>query len=199
MWLAVLLLILGVRTANLDSGNCYTWGLRDFPQSPIDGAIILKVTPTFHIFAHSSYVIVLLTPRNIVLLENLTGSQLAKKFSAFYGTRSFIIAFTISRHCVNVYWLIILCSYGTSQENSRTAERMGAQLFDMYRSRRNILGTVRMTWFKFHSEDPLILDATVQNLLAQVAWRPGFVKPWKDVYIKHTRMSRPALSQPSLL
>jgi len=29
-----------------------------------------------------------------VVLENLTGSQLVKKFSAFYGTRKFITAFT---------------------------------------------------------------------------------------------------------
>jgi hypothetical protein len=36
----------------------------------------------------------LLTPWNRVLLENLTGSQLVKKFPAFYGTRRFITAFT---------------------------------------------------------------------------------------------------------
>jgi len=34
-----------------------------------------------------------------------------------------------------------------------------------------------MTQFKFHTEDPQILRATVQNLLAQVDWLPGFVKP----------------------
>jgi len=33
-----------------------------------------------------------------VLLEKLTGSQLVTKFSAFYGTRSFITAFTSARH-----------------------------------------------------------------------------------------------------
>ena len=33
-----------------------------------------------------------------VLLEKLTGSQLVKKFPAFYGTRSFITAFTTARH-----------------------------------------------------------------------------------------------------
>ena len=36
----------------------------------------------------------LLTPWSRVLLERLTGSQLDKKFSAFYGTRRFITAFT---------------------------------------------------------------------------------------------------------
>jgi len=32
-----------------------------------------------------------------VLLEKLTGSQLVKKFPAFYGTRKFITAFTTTR------------------------------------------------------------------------------------------------------
>ena len=36
----------------------------------------------------------LLTPWSRVLLEKLTGSQLVKKFPAFYGTRKFITAFT---------------------------------------------------------------------------------------------------------
>jgi hypothetical protein len=40
----------------------------------------------------------LLTPRNTVLLENLAGLQLVKKFPAFYGTRRFITAFTTARH-----------------------------------------------------------------------------------------------------
>ena len=40
----------------------------------------------------------LLTPWSRVLLEKLTGSHLIKKFSAFYGTRKFITAFTSARH-----------------------------------------------------------------------------------------------------
>jgi len=39
----------------------------------------------------------LLTPWSRVLLEKLTGLQLLKKFPAFYGTRKFVTAFTISR------------------------------------------------------------------------------------------------------
>jgi hypothetical protein len=39
-----------------------------------------------------------LTPWSRVLLENLTGLQLVKKFSAFYGTRRFITAFTSACH-----------------------------------------------------------------------------------------------------
>ena len=38
-----------------------------------------------------------LTPWSRVLLEKLTGSQLVKKFPAFYGTRMFITAFTSAR------------------------------------------------------------------------------------------------------
>jgi len=40
----------------------------------------------------------LLTPWCRVLLEKLTGLQLAKKFPAFHGTRRFIIALTSVRH-----------------------------------------------------------------------------------------------------
>jgi len=40
----------------------------------------------------------LLFPWSRVILENLTGSQLVKKFPVFYGTRRFITAFTRARH-----------------------------------------------------------------------------------------------------
>jgi len=40
----------------------------------------------------------ILTPWSTVLLEKLTGLQLVKKFSAFYGTRKFITVFTNARH-----------------------------------------------------------------------------------------------------
>jgi len=40
----------------------------------------------------------LLTPRCRVLLEKLTGLQLVKKFSAFYGIRRFITTLTSVRH-----------------------------------------------------------------------------------------------------
>jgi hypothetical protein len=38
------------------------------------------------------------TPWSRVLLENLTGPQLVKKFATFYGTPRFIIAFTNASH-----------------------------------------------------------------------------------------------------
>ena len=40
----------------------------------------------------------LLTPCSKVVLEELTASQLLKKFPAFYGTQRFITAFTSARH-----------------------------------------------------------------------------------------------------
>ena len=39
-----------------------------------------------------------LTPWSRVLLEKLTGSQLVKKYPAFYGTPRFITTFTSARH-----------------------------------------------------------------------------------------------------
>jgi len=39
-----------------------------------------------------------LTPWSTVLLEQLTVTQLVKKFLAFYGTRRFIAAFTNARY-----------------------------------------------------------------------------------------------------
>jgi hypothetical protein len=40
----------------------------------------------------------LLAPYITVLLEKLNGSQVVKKFPAFYGTHRFITAFTSARH-----------------------------------------------------------------------------------------------------
>jgi hypothetical protein len=46
----------------------------------------------------SELFLALLTARGTALLEKLTGSQLVKKFPAFYGTRRFITALTSVRH-----------------------------------------------------------------------------------------------------
>ena len=51
-----------------------------------------------HTYIHTYIHTYLLTTWNKVLLEKLTGSQLVKKFSAFYGNRTFITAFTGARH-----------------------------------------------------------------------------------------------------
>jgi hypothetical protein len=44
----------------------------------------------------------------------------------------------------------------------------GTQIFQKYRSHLQILGTRRVTWSKFHTEDWQILGAMVQNLVTQV-------------------------------
>ena len=51
-------------------------------------------------FSYCSFLVFtyLLTPWCRVLLEQLTGLQLVKKFPAFHGTRRFIIALTSVRH-----------------------------------------------------------------------------------------------------
>ena len=46
----------------------------------------------------------LLTPCSTVLFEKLTGSQLVKKFPAFYGTQRFITAFTSARQ-LSLSWV----------------------------------------------------------------------------------------------
>ena len=54
----------------------------------------------------------LLTPWSRVLLEKLTGSQLVKKFPAFYGSRRFIPASTSARH-MSLFWAVrcFLCEH----------------------------------------------------------------------------------------
>jgi len=57
---------------------------------------------TFNHSIHLIYIFIplthSLTPCSRVLLEKLIGSQLVKKFPAFYGTRKFITAFTSASH-----------------------------------------------------------------------------------------------------
>ena len=72
--------------------------LQNFQTEPQDycqhySASTLKhPSPSTYSLTHS------LTPCSRILLEKLTGSQLVKKFHIFYGTRSFITAFTTTRH-----------------------------------------------------------------------------------------------------
>jgi len=51
-----------------------------------------------HVMQFDYLLTYLLTPYSTALLETLTGSQLIKKFPAFYGTRRFITVFTSARH-----------------------------------------------------------------------------------------------------
>ena len=57
---------------------------------------IKKITIIIHVLTY--LLTYLLIPWCRVLLEKLTGSQLAKKFPAFYGPRRFITAVTSVHH-----------------------------------------------------------------------------------------------------
>ena len=58
----------------------------------------LKYIPSFLPSFLPSLLTYLHIPWSRVLLEKLTGLQLVKKCSAFYGTRKFVTAFTSARH-----------------------------------------------------------------------------------------------------
>jgi hypothetical protein len=73
---------------SLSSTSCYI--LRISHSSCFDYSLFLVSTTN-----HTPF---LLTPRCRVLLEQLTGLQLVKKFPSFHGTRRFITALTSDRH-----------------------------------------------------------------------------------------------------
>ena len=62
------------------------------PSSTLTTKIGSQITPI------TNYLLTYFTPCSRELLEKLIGSQLVKKFPAFYGTRRFITAFTNARH-----------------------------------------------------------------------------------------------------
>jgi hypothetical protein len=53
----------------------------------------------------------------------------------------------------------------------------GTQIFKNSKSHLKILGARKVTWSKYHTEYPKILDATVQNLAVRAIWRLRFVYP----------------------
>ena len=73
------------------------------PQGDQRYSSTLSLTSTIHMVsgqrdAPTAVLTYLLSSRSTVLLEKLTGSQLIKKFPAFYGKWKFINAFTRTRH-----------------------------------------------------------------------------------------------------
>ena len=87
------------------------------------GSIVwLHFTPDTRQYGFHFY---LLTPCGTALLEHLTGSQLVKKFPAFYGTRRFITAFTSARH-LSLSWASSMLSIPpnpTSWRSNLTEEK----------------------------------------------------------------------------
>jgi hypothetical protein len=53
-----------------------------------------------------------------------------------------------------------------------------AQILQKLSSHLKILGVRRMTCSKFHAQDPQILGAIAQNLVAQATWQPAVLLPW---------------------
>jgi hypothetical protein len=53
--------------------------------------------------------------------------------------------------------------------------------FKKSKSHFKILGSRRVTWSKFHIQDPEILGATVRNVVV-TAWHLAFVHPWRNVW-----------------
>jgi hypothetical protein len=78
-----------------------------------------------------------------------------------------------------------------------------AQIFQKSRSYLKILGARRVTWSKFHSEEPQILGAMVQNLVAWATWHQGFMYPcgWIRQYClvhPHVNNRSPVHSRPGI-
>jgi hypothetical protein len=63
---------------------------------------------------------------------------------------------------------------------ARLVSRRGFADFQLKENMRDlqILGPRRVTWSKFHTEGPQILDAAVQNVVARATGRPGLLQPW---------------------
>jgi hypothetical protein len=53
----------------------------------------------------------------------------------------------------------------------------GARILRKTISPLKIVGARKLTWSHFHTVDPQILGATVQNVVATATWDPGFVHP----------------------
>ena len=58
---------------------------------------------------------------------------------------------------------------------------MDTQIFQISTRHLKILGTRRVVWSKFHTQDSQIIDITVQKLIALATWCPGFVHPRLNV------------------
>jgi hypothetical protein len=58
----------------------------------------IKLRNKWHFVENESEIVYLTYLLHGAVIEKLTGSQLVKKFPAFYGTRMFITAFTTARH-----------------------------------------------------------------------------------------------------
>ena len=78
-------------------------------------AIVLKQPVSYYLFRKSWHqnlemkMDTLLTPLSWIFIEKITGSQLAKKFTSFYGPRMLIIAFKGGRQ-LSLSWTRLISS-----------------------------------------------------------------------------------------
>jgi hypothetical protein len=74
-----------------------------------------------------------------------------------------------------IKWPTFLMELSKRWGDHKTDQQRGSQIFPKSRSHLKILGAWRLIWNTFHTKDKQILDATIQNLVAQVTWCLGFV------------------------
>ena len=87
---------------------------KTFPNAVNNVQVLRPSCIVSHMFAKLTYLLTyLLTPWCRVLLEQLTGLQLVKKFPAFHGTQRFITALTTDRH-LSLSWASPIQSIYTS-------------------------------------------------------------------------------------
>ena len=115
-----------------------------------------------YVYCHdtfSIYYTLTLSDHGAVILEKLTGSQLVKKFSAFYGTQMFITAFTSASH-LSLSWARSIHSMPTNPPSWRSILmlpsllRLGIVYYTLTHSDH---GAWEANWFSASQEIPRIL------------------------------------------
>jgi hypothetical protein len=82
-----------------------------------------------------------------------------------------------------VVYLVLGGPLTCNKDNSNNYTILGinrnrcAQSFQTSSSQLKTAGARRVTGSKLHTEDPQILGATAQNVVATATWHPGFVHP----------------------
>jgi len=82
-----------------------------------------------------------------------------------------------SYHSSNSCLLRLLFSAAPSSKSVLTYRIMDEQIFQNFGSHLKILGASKVTWNKFHTENPQMLGATAQNSVTWVTCSSGFVHP----------------------
>jgi hypothetical protein len=109
-----------------------------------------------------------------VLLEKLTGSQLAKKFPAFYGTRRFLTTFTRTHH-LSLPWAISIrvTIINYHRHNSLS-------LYDNLQCKSHQLSSQRFIRDTIHNSSPHCRDSASDN--SSDAWQ-GNLNLWSSCFI----------------